>query len=188
VSDLPSRLLYREHYVAAVRPKHPLAKSRTIARGLCSYDHVLVSPTEGSFEGSTDEELTRMRKERVVRYSVPSFLLVPALLQIDDLIALVPSRLLRGHGTRLVPLRAPINVPASMWLLFGIHASIRMWRIAGCVCAYHKPLEDDQGLLYARIVALRKRSCRRHGRAAACHGPRGWIQLGKLKPFDRSTV
>jgi len=46
-----------------------------------------------------------------VRYSVPSFLLVPELLQIDDLIALVPARLLRGHGERLTLLRSPINVP-----------------------------------------------------------------------------
>jgi DNA-binding transcriptional LysR family regulator len=112
MSDLPSRVLYREHYVAAVRPEHPLAKSRTISfETFCSYDHVLVSPTGGSFEGPTDEELARIRRRRTVRYSVPSFLLVPELLQIDDLIALVPSRLLRGHGERLTLIKSPINVP-----------------------------------------------------------------------------
>jgi DNA-binding transcriptional LysR family regulator len=112
MSDLPSRLLYRERYVAAVRLKHPLAKSRTISlETFCSYDHVLVSPTGGSFEGPADEELARIRRRRTVRYSVPSFLLVPELLQIDDLIALVPSRLLRGQGERLTLLRSPINVP-----------------------------------------------------------------------------
>jgi len=46
-----------------------------------------------------------------VRYSFPSFLLLPELLQIDDLIALVPSRLLRRQGERLALLRSPINVP-----------------------------------------------------------------------------
>ena len=112
MSDLPSRLLYREHYVAAVRLEHPLAKSRTISlESFCSYDHVLVSPTGGSFEGPADEELARIQRRRTVRYSVPSFLLLPELLQIDDLIALVPSRLLRGHGERLALLRSPINVP-----------------------------------------------------------------------------
>jgi len=112
MSNLPSRLLYRERYVAAVRPEHPLAKSRTISlETFCSYDHVLVSPTGGSFEGPTDEALARIRRRRTVRYSVPSFLLVPELLQIDDLIALVPARLLRGHGERLTLLRSPINVP-----------------------------------------------------------------------------
>ena len=68
-------------------------------RRCCSYDHVLVSPTGGSFEGPTDEALARSRRRRTVRYSVPSFLLVPELLQIDDLIALVPSRLLRGTAS-----------------------------------------------------------------------------------------
>src|SRR4029077_4517848 len=112
MSDLPSRLLYREHYVAAVRLEHPLAKSRTISlESFCSYDHVLVSPTGGSFEGPADEELARIQRQRTVRYSVPSFLLLPELLQIDDLIALVPSRLLRGYGERLALLRSPINVP-----------------------------------------------------------------------------
>jgi len=94
MSDLPSRLLYREHYVAAVRLEHPLAKSRTISlESFCSYDHVLVSPTGGSFEGPADEELARIQRRRTVRYSVPSFSALPELLQIDDLIALVPSRL-----------------------------------------------------------------------------------------------
>ena len=112
MSNLPSRLLYRERYVAAVRPEHPLAKNRSISlQSFCSYDHVLVSPTGGSFEGPTDEALARSRRRRTVRYSVPSFLLVPELLQIDDLIALVPSRLLRGYGERLTLLRSPINVP-----------------------------------------------------------------------------
>jgi DNA-binding transcriptional LysR family regulator len=40
MSDLPSRLLYREHYVAAVRQGHPLARDDFLG---C--DHVLVSPT-----------------------------------------------------------------------------------------------------------------------------------------------
>jgi DNA-binding transcriptional LysR family regulator len=112
VSDLPSRLLYRERYVAVVRPEHPLAKNSTISlETFCFYDHVLVSPTGGSFEGPTDEELARIPTRRTVRYSVPSFLLVPELLQIDDLIALVPSRLLRGQGERLTLVRSPINVP-----------------------------------------------------------------------------
>jgi len=112
MSDLPSRLLYREHYVAAIRPEHPLAKCGTVSmERFCSYDHLLVSPTGGSFEGPTDEELGRLGRRRTVRYSVPSFLLVPELLLTDDMIALVPSRLLRGHGERLKVIKSPVNVP-----------------------------------------------------------------------------
>jgi DNA-binding transcriptional LysR family regulator len=46
MSDLPSRLLYREHYVVAVRAQHPLARRATVTvERFCNYDHVVVSPT-----------------------------------------------------------------------------------------------------------------------------------------------
>lgn len=110
--DLPSRLLYREHYVVAVRAQHPLAKLPTVnVERFCSYDHVLVSPTGGSFEGPTDRALARLRLRRKVRYSVPSFLPIPELLQTDDLIALVPARLLRADDKRLAVLKPPVEVP-----------------------------------------------------------------------------
>jgi DNA-binding transcriptional LysR family regulator len=110
--DLPSRLLYRERYVVAVRRQHPLARRKSITvERFCAYDHVLVSPTGGSFEGPTDQVLAKLKQTRNVRYSVPSFLLVPELLQTDDLIALVPSRLIREHKKQLTLLRPPIDVP-----------------------------------------------------------------------------
>jgi DNA-binding transcriptional LysR family regulator len=112
MSDLPSRLLYRERYVVAVRPQHPLARrgAMTVER-FCNYDHIVVSPTGGSFEGPTDQALARLKLRRKVRYSVSSFLLVPEILQTDDLIALVPSRLLRDNDKRLVVLKPPVAVP-----------------------------------------------------------------------------
>jgi DNA-binding transcriptional LysR family regulator len=111
MSDLPSRLLYRERYVVAVRPQHPLARRRAMTiEGFCSYDHILVSPTGGSFHGPTDQALARLRRRRVVRYSVPSFLLMLELLLTDDLVALVPSRLLREND-KLSVLESPVNVP-----------------------------------------------------------------------------
>lgn len=112
MSDLPSRLLYRERYVVAVRAQHPLARrgAMTVER-FCDYDHVLVSPTGGSFEGPTDQALARLKLRRWVRYSVPSFLLMPELLQTDDLVALVPSRLVREQSKQLVVLKPPIEVP-----------------------------------------------------------------------------
>ena len=111
MSDLPSRLLYREHYVAAIRQGHPLARGRSMSLdNYCEYDHVLVSPTGGSFEGPTDEVLAHIGRRRSVRYSVPSFLLVPELLQASDLIAIVPSRLVRSHETRLKLFKPPVAV------------------------------------------------------------------------------
>jgi DNA-binding transcriptional LysR family regulator len=112
MSDLPSRLLYRERYVVAVRRQHPLATPKAMtAERFCSYDHVLVSPTGGSFDGPTDRALARLRLRRKVRYSVPSFLLLPDILQTDNLVALVPSGLLRENDKRLAVLKSPVEVP-----------------------------------------------------------------------------
>lgn len=110
--DLRSRLLYRERYVVAVRRQHPLASAaRVTPERFCDYDHVIVSPTGGSFEGPTDRSLAQLGLQRKVRYSVPSFLVVPEVLQTDDLIALVPSRLIQERDADLVILDSPIEVP-----------------------------------------------------------------------------
>jgi len=111
MSDLKSRLLYRERYVAVVRPEHPLAHCSAVTlERFCSFDHVLVSPTGGSFEGPTDLALARLGLRRKVRYSVPSFLLVPEILQTDNLVALVPAGLLRENDSRLVVFEPPIEI------------------------------------------------------------------------------
>jgi DNA-binding transcriptional LysR family regulator len=111
MSNLPSRRLYRERYVVAVRPQHPLARHRPMTvEGFCDYDHVLVSPTGGSFEGPTDLALAQRGLRRRVRYSVPSFLLLPEILQTDDIVAVVPARLLRDHDN-LIVLEPPVDIP-----------------------------------------------------------------------------
>src|SRR5262249_35051895 len=103
---------YRDRYVAAVRRRHPLARRTTMSvTRFLSFDHILVSPTGGSFEGPTDRALAELDARRTVRYSIPTFLLLPELLQADDLIALVPSRLAREFGQQLVVLRPPIEIP-----------------------------------------------------------------------------
>lgn len=110
--DLRSRLLYREEYVVIVRRQHPLATAPKLTTELfCAYDHVIVSPTGGSFAGPTDQALALKGLRRSVRYSVPSFLLVPEVLQTDDLIALVPSRLLHEGTADLAVLTPPLEVP-----------------------------------------------------------------------------
>ena len=113
IPDLPSQHLYREHYVAIVGRKHPLATGRRISlEAFCRCDHILVSPTGGSFVGPTDEALAGIGRRRSVRYSVPSFLLLPELLEDGDLIALVPSRLARNFDKRLRIFKPPVSVPA----------------------------------------------------------------------------
>ena len=108
---LQTQLLYREEYVCAVRQSHPIRSSRVSMDRFLKYDHVLVSPSEGHFRGPVDDVLAKHGVERRVALSVPSFLLLLQILQTDDLIALVPKRLLsrRPHALRLI--RPPIDVP-----------------------------------------------------------------------------
>ena len=77
-----------------------------------------------------------------MRYSVPSFLLLPELLQIDDLIAVVPSRLLRGHGERLTVLRSPIDLPG-----FDV------------IAVWHPRVDKDVAHRWLRMRLLQTASC-----------------------------
>ena len=109
---LPSRRLYRERYAVAMRPSHPLAKkSRLSLADFCRFDHVIVSPTGGSFSGPTDAALASAGHSRRVRTSVPTFLLVPPMLEAEDLIAVLPRRLIASRAPKLRVLPPPIEIP-----------------------------------------------------------------------------
>lgn len=116
--DLPSRLLYEERYVCVVRSGHPL-KARTAAslEQFCRYPHVMVSPTEGRFVGPTDRALARVGRKRRVVLSAPGFLILPEILKTDDLIAVVPERLLRGRMAGLRTFAPPVTIPGFSVLL-----------------------------------------------------------------------
>jgi DNA-binding transcriptional LysR family regulator len=110
--DLPSRVLYDERYICVVRSGHPL-KSRTAVTldQFCRYPHVVVSPTEGRFVGPTDEALARLGRKRRVVLSTPGFLVLPEILKTEDLIAVVPERVLRGRMNGLRTFAPPVTVP-----------------------------------------------------------------------------
>ena len=109
--DLPSRLLYEERYVCAVRKKHPLRGRGITLDQFCRFPHVLVSPTEGGFVGPTDRALAERGRQRRVALSVPGFLVLPEILQTEDLISVVPERVLGGRGTGLRTFAPPLPVP-----------------------------------------------------------------------------
>lgn len=109
-SELRTQFLYREEYVCAVRQEHPIRSSKVSMKRFLSYDHILVSPADGRFKGPADEALALHNVQRRVALSVPSFLILLEILQTDDLVALVPKRLMRDRKHSLRLFRPPMDV------------------------------------------------------------------------------
>lgn len=114
-STLPPGLdvqsLYEERFVCVVRRGHPFVGSDVDLDRFCAAQHVLVSLVGGGLFGAVDEALGAMGRSRVVRISVPSFLLVPQLLVGTDALATVPSRLAYQWRDRLEVIELPLRLP-----------------------------------------------------------------------------
>jgi len=111
VPDLPSRKLYRDRYVCVARKQHPVRTKRIPTKRLCSFDHVLVSPTGGSFRGPIDDVLAALDCERRVAVVVPTFHVLFDILGSDDFIAFVPERLARHRTGELQMLEVEFDTP-----------------------------------------------------------------------------
>ncbi|MCK9817108.1 LysR family transcriptional regulator [Pseudomonas sp. MAFF 302046] len=134
--------LFDERYVCVMRAGHPDAAAKTWSlERFCSLDHVLVSPSGGSFQGVTDQALARIGRSRRVTLSVTSFLVLPEILRTSDLIAVVPRRLAL-HADGLVMLEPPVKVPGFSKTL-----------------AWHERTHHDPGQQWLRTLLID--TCRR---------------------------
>lgn len=107
--ELHSRSLYQEHYVCMMRSDHPVAQSGQITlKEFCTLDHILVS-NQGRFWGPTDDALAKVDVSRHVGLSVNSFLILPEILRITDMIAMVPRRLACPND-HLVIMDTPLDI------------------------------------------------------------------------------
>ena len=71
---------------------------------------MLVSWQGDSFRGVTDEALAALGRSRRVELSVSSFLVLPEILAISDMIAVVPRRLAKiADGMHIAP--PPLTIP-----------------------------------------------------------------------------
>lgn len=106
---LHRQALFTERYVLAGRAGHPRLKRRPTLVQFCKLDHVIVSPDGGGFHGVTDDALSQLGMARRVVLSVPHFLFIRSVLTNTDLVAMLPSRLVRDTpGLRSV--ESPIDV------------------------------------------------------------------------------
>lgn len=91
--NLHNRPLYNEEYVCLMRHDHPDARQALTLERFCALEHVLVSYKGESFWGVTDEALAEVGRKRQIGLSVSSFLVLPDILAISEMIAVVPARL-----------------------------------------------------------------------------------------------
>lgn len=95
--DFEATELYRESYRVICRRNHPFAATIGALETYCGLDHLVVSPG-GDLSGIVDQELEKLGKRRHVVASLPLFLPVISLVATSDLIATVPSRLVRSQA------------------------------------------------------------------------------------------
>lgn len=107
---LRRRALYTERYVFAGRVGHPRLRPRLTLGQFCELEHVIVSPEGGGFFGLTDEVLAKTGLKRKVVLSVPHFLFMKNVLETTDLVAMLPSRLVRNTETLQI-IEPPVLVP-----------------------------------------------------------------------------
>jgi DNA-binding transcriptional LysR family regulator len=109
---LHSRVLFKEHYVLVARKRHPALKRKLTVDTLCQLEYVIVSPEGGGFRGITDTILeSRGRKRRVV-LSVPHFLFVPEVVARTNLVAMLPSRLVKDRSDHIQVVVPPLPIPS----------------------------------------------------------------------------
>lgn len=114
--NLRRRQLFEERYVLAARAGHPGLQRQPALAEYCALDHVIVSPDGGGFHGVTDTALAERGLTRRVALSVPHFLFLSAVLESSDLVAMVPSRLVRGNA-RLQVVDPPLELPGFEMLM-----------------------------------------------------------------------
>lgn len=105
-------VLYTEHYVLIARKRHPALRQRLTVKTLSHLEYIIMSPEGGGFRGVTDVALESLGLKRRVMLSTQHFLFIPEVVAHSDLVALVPSRLVRDRSDRLHITTPPLSIPS----------------------------------------------------------------------------
>lgn len=112
IDDVPARftskVVFEDRFQIAARQGHPFADQPTLQR-YCEMQHVIVS-SAGETRAHVDDVLASKGLSRRVAMTVPSFMLMLAVVAETDLIAALPKGLLDAHGARfgLVGIESPL--------------------------------------------------------------------------------
>lgn len=99
--------LFDESYVLIGRHNHPGLKAGLPLEEFVKLEHIIVSPSGGSFTTPIDAALAAFGHKRNVVMSAASFLFVPEIVQKSNLVALIPQRLLQMHSESFTAIELP---------------------------------------------------------------------------------
>ena len=108
--ELHTQALFRDRFIAVVRPDHPLCEGPLTAARYAAAHHILVS-RRGQEHGPIDQALAALKLERHVTTLVPGFATALALVQHSDLVATVPELHCASLHGDLVRLPLPFPLP-----------------------------------------------------------------------------
>ncbi len=106
-----NRPLLQETFVCIARRGHPAIQGELRVEDIARLRYIIASPGKSDFSGAMDQALTALGLTRDVAVSSAYFSLVPDLVAGTDMIAVVPSRLVRGAHPALQVFPTPISVP-----------------------------------------------------------------------------
>jgi DNA-binding transcriptional LysR family regulator len=108
---LHHHVLFKEHYVFVARKHHPALRRKLTLDTLSQLEYVVISPDGGGFRGVTDIALEGVGHTRRVVLSVPHFLFVPEVIARTDLVAMLPSRLVKHRSDDIRVITPPLTIP-----------------------------------------------------------------------------
>ncbi|TNV17943.1 LysR family transcriptional regulator [Buttiauxella sp. B2] len=106
-SHLRTCHLFDETYVLIGRRGHPLLQKNLPIETFVQLEHVIVSPGGGSFTTPIDDALATFGYKRNVVMSAATFLFVPQIVSMSDLVGLVPKRLMQVKPEQLTVIELP---------------------------------------------------------------------------------
>jgi DNA-binding transcriptional LysR family regulator len=106
-SHLRTCHLFDETYLLIGRRDHPRLHTGLTIEEFVQLDYVIVSPSGSGFTTPVDDALAAFGHRRKVVMSAASFLFVPEIVSMSDLVALVPRRLVHSQVERLTLIDIP---------------------------------------------------------------------------------
>ncbi|MFK3659058.1 LysR family transcriptional regulator [Scandinavium sp. NPDC088450] len=106
-TQLRTHHLFDEDYVLIGRAGHPALNAKLSMEEFIKLEHVIVSPSGGSFTTPIDEALATFGFKRNVVMSAASFLFIPEIVLKSDMVSLIPRRLSQVIQSELTIINLP---------------------------------------------------------------------------------